>query len=822
LLPKKYWGQPLHTDAGPRHLRCYHLTPDGAGYAVDREDMVTSQDDWFRPSDVCVAPDGSVYIADWYDPGVGGHNMGDVQRGRIYRVAPRGNKPSVPKVDLDGKEGLTAALASPALSVRYMAMAQLRRMKPAEALAVLEPAARQKQDVWLRARALWQLARLGSRGKKYVADAFGDADARFRVMAVRLEKDYSGDSPADYSVLRTKALVSDPSGAVRREALLALRDVAAPKARPTILQLAKCYRGNDRFYLEAIGIAVGRDENRRHAILADFAKEFPEWSDRVADLVWELRPPQLLPVLEERLADAKLPVSQRQRLIEILLSYADVSAGKSLLKALSVGLPPDLRQNIVDHLKLSLSGKWQDLRQSAELTSTIDRLLAKSQTRATGVALIAAAHKADACAAVAAIAEDAKETAATRAAAVQTLGLLPGAEPRTSLQKLVLGADRGVSIQQSATAALAGSRQGSIWLLDLYKKKLLPAALKPDVATLLRNSPYDDLRKQALAAFPPPGRLDPARLPSIAALAQRHGNPDRGKHVMANNKDLRCLACHTVRGAGGHVGPDLSMIGKKASRQNLFESILFPSKAVANEYLNWIIETKDGLSLTGLIVEETADHVTLRDANGKDTRLGKADIESRTKSPNSLMPNDLLAYMTEDDLVDIVSYLYTLKTPSLAMDYWHICGPFDNGTNDAGLDRVFPPEKAIDLKATYQGKSGAVAWRQVKPDEKGYVDLQAFLGKDSPDSVSYLYREVESPADQDAKVLLGPDDGAKLWVNGQMVYTSRLHRPAAPEADTVMAKLKKGRNKLLLKINNGNDPHGFYLTIEAEQELKAR
>src|SRR5437868_5505860 len=124
LLPKKYQGQLLHTDAGPRHLRCYHLTPEGASYAVEREDMVTSTDNWFRPSDVCVAPDGSVYVADWYDPGVGGHGMGDTTRGRIYRLAPKGNKPTVPNVDLQSKDGLLVVLSSSTLSVRSMAMAR--------------------------------------------------------------------------------------------------------------------------------------------------------------------------------------------------------------------------------------------------------------------------------------------------------------------------------------------------------------------------------------------------------------------------------------------------------------------------------------------------------------------------------------------------------------------------------------------------------------------------------------------------------------------------------------------------------------------------
>src|SRR5262249_40396589 len=82
----------LHTDAGPRQVRCYHLTANGAGYDVDREDLVTSTDNWFRPSDVCVAPDGSVFVADWYDPGVGGHGMGDTKRGRLLRPGPQGEE----------------------------------------------------------------------------------------------------------------------------------------------------------------------------------------------------------------------------------------------------------------------------------------------------------------------------------------------------------------------------------------------------------------------------------------------------------------------------------------------------------------------------------------------------------------------------------------------------------------------------------------------------------------------------------------------------------------------------------------------------------
>jgi putative membrane-bound dehydrogenase-like protein len=881
LLPKKYWGQLLHTDAGPRHVRCYHLTAKGAGYDVEREDMVTSTDNWFRPSDICVAPDGSVFVADWYDPGVGGHGMGDTTRGRIYRLAPKGSKYSVPKVELEGKKGILAALASPARSVRYLAMAKLRVLNIDESakdifLPLLEAANKSENPV-LQARARWQLAvqvrdRELKEGMKLgmaviSANGFRDKDPRFLVQSLRIDKDLDavGRMPhlmgREYhfaDMLKNIDLKSQPA-AVRREALLALRDVDAAKARPLILDMAKQYDGKDRFYLEAIGIAVGHDPKRREIILADFAKQFPEWNEQVAGLVWELRPLSMLPVLEKRLADAKVHAAQRAQIVDILAASDDKDAGAVLLKVLTTDVPAEVREKIVANLKLFLPGKWRNLRGGKELSVAIDGLLAKAQTRTVGLALIGAAELLPEVSRAAGLARDRNEAEAVRKAAVQALGQLPATaavpalanllEDRTvgndaaqalgrlaqtkgnpalstqalkSLQDAVIAKGPPGPARSPALSALVGTRPGSQWLLELHARKALPVDLVADAGQLLRNSPYVDLRNKAMIAFPPPGRIDPKKLPSIATLITRKGDPVRGQKLIAASvkNDMQCLRCHTIRGSGGQIGPDLSVIGKKASKQDLFESILNPSKAIADQYLNWQIETKKGLSLTGLIVEETPATVTLRDGNGKDTKLDKKDIESREKSPKSLMPDDLLVYMTEDDLVDMVAYLFEQKTPALGMDFWHIAGPFDNGDNDAGFDRVYPPEKGIDLHASYPGKSGTVRWRTVHPDAKGYVDLQAFFAPHSDQIVSYLYRAIESPADQEATVLLGADDCARLWIDGQVVHSSRDHAAATPEQYTAKVKLKKGVNRILLKINNGNGAHGFYFTLLAEQELK--
>jgi putative membrane-bound dehydrogenase-like protein len=867
LLPKKYWGQLLHTDAGPRHLRCYHLTPNGASYDVEREDMVTSTDNWFRPSDVCVAPDGSVFVADWYDPGVGGHGMGDTTRGRIYRLTPKGYKGyKVPKVDLDSKKGILEALGSPALSVRYMAMAKIAEFANSEeergrAKGIIDEAIDQKENEWLRVRGLWQLARLGF-GKEFgeytIAPLLKDKDPRFRILGHRLIELYSRPHG---SIAAAKAAVNDRSAAVRREVLVLMRDMEPFLIKDILFDLAKQYDGKDRFYLEAIGIAVGHhDKHRRDILLANFDKRFPKLDERTLDLIWELRPPSVMPKLAEALADKDLNDMQHARIVDILAASDDKEAGKALLAVLQSPVPDAVRTRIGDNLKLYLPGKWRDLRTSKELDAVLKHLLSQAATRTLALELIGAAERTDAVQTVVGIAKTKDESPAVRVAAVRTLGQLPSAEVAaalsglldtkdaallmeaiqslgklsqsrdnkaatvalTHLQTLAASKDRDLKHRLDAVGALASSRPGTIWLLDLHGKGELDPALKGEAGRLLRNSPYQDLRNKALIAFPPPGRLDLKKLPPIAELAQRRGDAAKGKALLVASakNDMQCLKCHTIRGTGGQVGPDLSVIGKKASRENLFESILYPSKAIADQYINWIINTNKGQSINGLIVEEKPDYIVLRDANGKDTKIATKEIDTREKSKTSLMPDNIVVAMTEAELVDMVEYLFALKTPALGMDYWHIAGPFDNLADDKGLDEAYPPEKGVDLKATYDGKAGKVKWRTVKPDVQGYVDLQAFFAGQSDQIVSYSYREIESPVDQDATILLGTDDGGKLFVNDVPVYTSRTHRAAIAEQDAVKVKLKKGVNRLLLKVNNGDGAHGFYLTILAEQELK--
>ncbi len=89
----KYKNAPLHTDAGPRECRVYRHELNGFGMQATSEVFLSNEgDNYFRPDDICAAPDGRLYVSDWYDGGVGGHGYNNPDQGRIFLLVPKGKK----------------------------------------------------------------------------------------------------------------------------------------------------------------------------------------------------------------------------------------------------------------------------------------------------------------------------------------------------------------------------------------------------------------------------------------------------------------------------------------------------------------------------------------------------------------------------------------------------------------------------------------------------------------------------------------------------------------------------------------------------------
>jgi putative heme-binding domain-containing protein len=139
------------------------------------------------------------------------------------------------------------------------------------------------------------------------------------------------------------------------------------------------------------------------------------------------------------------------------------------------------------------------------------------------------------------------------------------------------------------------------------------------------------------------------------------GDIPRGRLLFHKTAGIQCRNCHRIAGDGIELGPDLSQIGKKLDRAKLFESILDPSKNIDPEFLTWVVETKAGKVLSGLVVRKDAAEIVLKDAQNQTHRVPADDIESSTPLQKSLMPELLVRDLTAQQVADLLAYLESLK-----------------------------------------------------------------------------------------------------------------------------------------------------------------
>ncbi len=133
-----------------------------------------------------------------------------------------------------------------------------------------------------------------------------------------------------------------------------------------------------------------------------------------------------------------------------------------------------------------------------------------------------------------------------------------------------------------------------------------------------------------------------------------------------NFRDTGCIQCHRFAGEGGTVGPDLTAVGKRASPRELLESILQPSKVVADEYALYAIETTEGEVISGRIEREDSDMLLLRPASAVDApaRISKKDIIERKRLPTSNMPSGTVDVLEKEQVLDLLAFLLSGANPA--------------------------------------------------------------------------------------------------------------------------------------------------------------
>jgi putative heme-binding domain-containing protein len=216
---------------------------------------------------------------------------------------------------------------------------------------------------------------------------------------------------------------------------------------------------------------------------------------------------------------------------------------------------------------------------------------------------------------------------------------------------------RAETIQQ-----LLSSTSGALALLHAMETRPLPPALHDEVvgAAYANSDPQiHDLFEQFV-----PAEKRVKRLGSVIDAAQLlavPGDAARGRALFFAGTSAQCKNCHRIDDQGGKLGPELTHIGKKYDRAQLLDNIIFPSKTIDPAFAAWLIQTSNGKSYLGILVEKNAREVILRDVEDKQIHIPAGDVEQMVKQSKSLMPEQLLRDLTAQQAADLLGYLETMK-----------------------------------------------------------------------------------------------------------------------------------------------------------------
>ena len=376
-------GTLLSCEPGRNVIFSYQPETDGAGFKLDRHDFATTNPEkefdgadfvggtkktfdptlnkediyQFRPADVMVGVDGAVYIADWTDSRVGGHDTrDDAASGVIYRIAPKGFKPNVPKIDLSTTEGAVTALSSPANNVRWLGFDKLSKDGAASYDAVAKVL--ENKNPFIAVRAAWLLPYLGEKGKAKLDELMGSDNEVIRLAAFRVIRRADGKIDA---LPYAKKLSTDKAPVVRAEAAMEMRYRGFDEAKEVLVNVAKSFDGKDRSYLESFGLGAGHNtEELWKALDAEMKPGEPKaWSDAFAWLTWRLMPEAAVPALSDRAKDSGLSEEARKLAVDSLAFINARPAADALIGLAAEGSP--VKEQARWWLKNRNEGEWSGM-----------------------------------------------------------------------------------------------------------------------------------------------------------------------------------------------------------------------------------------------------------------------------------------------------------------------------------------------------------------------------------------------------------------------------------------------------------------------------
>jgi len=686
------------------------LEPHGSTYrAIEQSDFLTCDDPWFRPVDIQLAPDGSLYIADFYNRIIGHYEVPlthpgrDRERGRIWRVSyvgADGQTPSPRIADLTKSSvaELAEFLGHAHLPVRVQATHQLvhrfgTACQPVVQRLLTEGTAPQ------RAHALWVLERVGGLTDDQLASAANDPDRLVRVHLAKVLAERSAWTAAAQRIV-TEQLLVDIDPFVRRAAVDATGRHPSPGSERRLIAVWLNAAADDALLIHTAKMAV-RDALMSRQSYADL--HLAQWSSPERNCLAEalLGAPQPAAAAlalklssqepwQPHLADALtqfvmryLADDQRGELQKLLQHYQQQPEGTQvgIVRAAQRGQQergqslPDEWTTWASQLAERLIMKddegslrtglelVRDLRLASAATTLPQRFDPKAaHPKLHGLVLdtLAAVNHPD----LVVIANDLlgreELPAELRQHVAQVLGGLNRDDARTVLVTRLIAAPGNVALAMARGLAL--SPAGAESLLQLVETgksspRLLQDATIDQRLRSARITEFDARRAKLLEGLPEENQ-------ELAQLMQHRReayhaasiDPERGRLMF----EKTCAACHRIGEKGAKVGPELDGVGLRGL-ERLLEDTLDPSRNVDAAFRSTVLVLQDGKVLVGLMAREEGAVLVLINEQGQEVRVNAADIEERQQTRLSPMPANVADKLTPAEYADLLGYLLSQR-----------------------------------------------------------------------------------------------------------------------------------------------------------------
>jgi putative membrane-bound dehydrogenase-like protein len=652
LLPPEFKGDVFTCDPTGNLIHREIMQPAGPTFtskpAYEGKEFLASPDEWFRPVNMELGPDGALYVVDMYRCVIEhpdfvpdelkkrpDQRLGD-DRGRIWRIIPANPNPTrkqgsaATKLSTAKIDGLVQLLEHPNAWQREAAQRLLVERGPASMPRELPTAAKEAAPPLARMHSLAALAGLGKLESLYVEAALSDAAPPVRRFALQLAERDSDD------------------GQIKRLAIERLTDNETPVRFQAHLSAAQMHLKKDRM----LSRVDQGDALMRIAFLMGLGPERASLCLSLA-LEEELLVPErgnVEPAFVEALAELAASSRERESIrrdagvaIAALLHSKEKKTGLAALQGILRGMA---RQRIQ---VLEVCDR-SDLEKAMERLSAMgaDQEMA-GEVRRSAIAALGALP--DTSERLAVLVSDRRDES-MRTAAIMALARQPAIEPWQTLLD-DFPSDTPAARRAILDGVLANSDRTKLLLDAIEVGRIKPSELDPLQAKRLTDSRDASIKERAAKLFAAATPAERGKaLADYQVSLEMTADARRGLAIFEKN----CAVCHKIGDLGVNVAPDISDSRTKTAAQ-LLADILQPNRAIDNNYLGYTLRLADGKVASGILTTETATSITLRQQGGKDLFVARGEIDELKSSGQSLMPEGLERQIPPQDMADLLAFI---------------------------------------------------------------------------------------------------------------------------------------------------------------------